>query len=453
MTVSAPASATYQQTGLSAVASGGSGTGAYSYSHGASTACTVNSTTGALTITSGTGTCSITATRAGDANYNPSSPSAPASVTISSAPITVKADTKSKEYGAADPELTYKVTAGSLVSGDSFTGSLARVAGENVGSYAITQGSLSAGSNYALTFVGANLTINARPVTVTADAKSKTYGDADPALTYTGTLHGTDSFTGSLTRVAGENVGSYAIQQGSLSAGSNYALTFVGANLTINARPVTVTADAKSKTYGDDDPALTYTGTLHGTDSFTGSLERVAGENVGSYAIQQGSLSAGSNYALTFVGANLTINARPVTVTADAKSKTYGDDDPALTYTGTLHGTDSFTGSLERVAGENVGSYAITAGLAERRQQLRADLRRGEPDDQCAAGDGDCRRQEQDVWRRRPGADLHGYAPRHGQLHGQPGARGRRERRQLRDHSGYVERRQQLHADLRRRPT
>ena len=50
VTVSAPASATYQQTGLSAVASGGSGTGAYSYSHGASTACTVNSTqTGALT--------------------------------------------------------------------------------------------------------------------------------------------------------------------------------------------------------------------------------------------------------------------------------------------------------------------------------------------------------------------------------------------------------------------
>ena len=324
MTVSAPASATYQQTGLSAVASGGSGTGAYSYSHGASTACTVNSTTGALTITSGTGTCSITATRAGDANYNPSSPSAPASVTISSAPITVKADTKSKEYGAADPELTYKVTAGSLVSGDSFTGSLARV--------------------------------------------------------------------------AGESVGSYAIQQGTLSAGSNYTLTFVPANLTINARPVTVTADAKSKTYGDDDPALTYTGTLHGTDSFTGNLTREAGENVGSYAIQQGTLSAGSNYTLTFVPANLTINARPVTVTADAKSKTYGDDDPALTYTGTLHGTDSFTGSLERVAGENVGSYAIQSGHVERRQQLRADLRRGEPDDQCTAGDGDRRRQEQDIW-------------------------------------------------------
>ena len=99
------------------------------------------------------------------------------------------------------------------------------------------------------------------------------------------------------------------------------------------------------------------------------------------YAINQGTLSAGSNYTLTFVGANLTISARPVTVTADAKSKTYGDADPALTYTGALHGTDSFTGSLARATGEDVGSLRDQAGHAERRQQLRADLRRREPDD------------------------------------------------------------------------
>ena len=121
--------------------------------------------------------------------------------------------------------------------------------------------------------------------------------------------------------MSGENVGDYAINQGTLSAGSNYALTFVAANLTITARPVTVTADAKTKVYGDDDPALTYSGTLHGTDTLAGSLDRVSGENVGDYAINQGTLSAGSNYTLTFVAANLTITARPVTVTADAKTK------------------------------------------------------------------------------------------------------------------------------------
>ena len=117
-------------------------------------------------------------------------------------------------------------------------------------------------------------------------------------------------------------------------------------------------------------------------DSFTRQPERVAGENVGSYAIA-GHAGAGSNYALTFVGANLTINARAITVTADAKSKTYGDDDPTLTYqiSGYAAGTDSFTGSLA-VWPARTSAATRSAGHAERQQQLRADLRRGEPDDQ-----------------------------------------------------------------------
>jgi hypothetical protein len=125
--------------------------------------------------------------------------------------------------------------------------------------------------------VGANLSITARAITVTADSKTKTYGGADPALTYqvtTGSLVAGDSFSGSLTRLAGEDVGSYAIQQGSLALGGNYTLSFVGANLSITARAITVTADSKTKTYGGADPALTYqvtTGSLVGGDSFSGS--------------------------------------------------------------------------------------------------------------------------------------------------------------------------------------
>ncbi len=294
-----------------------------------------------------------------------------ANLTISARAVTVTADALSKTYGAADPALTYKVTAGSLVTGDAFTGALSRVAGENVGAYAITQGTLALSSNYSLTYVGANLTISARAVTVTADALSKTYGNADPALTYkvtAGSLVSGDAFSGALSRVAGENVGAYAITQGTLVLSSNYTLTYVGANLTINARAVTVTADALSKTYGAADPALTYkvtAGALVSGDAFSGALTRVVGENVGSYAITQGTLALSSNYSLTYVGANLTITARAVTVTADALSKTYGAADPALTYkvtAGSLVTGDAFTGSLSRVAGENVGSYAITQG-------------------------------------------------------------------------------------------
>jgi len=55
--------------------------------------------------------------------------------------------------------LTYKVTSGSLESGDSFSGALTRAPGETVGSYTITQGTLTAGGNYALTFVASTLKI------------------------------------------------------------------------------------------------------------------------------------------------------------------------------------------------------------------------------------------------------------------------------------------------------
>ncbi len=56
--------------------------------------------------------------------------------------MTVTADPQTKTYGEADPALTYQITSGALVNGDSFTGGLVRAPGENVGSYAISQGTL-----------------------------------------------------------------------------------------------------------------------------------------------------------------------------------------------------------------------------------------------------------------------------------------------------------------------
>src|SRR5262249_53973908 len=118
------------------------------------------------------------------------------------------------------------------------------------------------GNNYSITFSNASSgVISIRPITVTADALTKTYGNADPAFTYqitNGSLVNGDAITGAMTRVAGENVGTYAIQRGALTAGSNYDLTFVSANLTISARSITVTANSQTKEYGSTDPALTY---------------------------------------------------------------------------------------------------------------------------------------------------------------------------------------------------
>ncbi|GAC1045481.1 MBG domain-containing protein [Rhizobium sp. No.120] len=293
-----------------------------------------------------------------------------ANLTVTPRALTVTADALSRAYGDANPTLTY--TTSGLVNNDTLAGSLSTSAGQysDVGAYAIAQGTL-ANANYAISYMGANLTVTPRALTVTADALSKIYGDANPMLTYTATgLVNGDTLSGSLATTAAQyaNVGSYAIT-GSFSASSNYALTYVGANLSVNRRALTVTADTLSKTYGDANPALTYTvggaGLING-DMLSGSLSTTAGQysNVGSYAIT-GSFSASSNYALTYVGANLNVNRRALTVTAGAKSKTYGDANPTLTYaaTGLLNG-DTLSGSLSTTAGQysDVGAYAITQG-------------------------------------------------------------------------------------------
>ena len=78
------------------------------------------------------------------------------------------------------------------------------------------------------------LEITARTVTVVADGKIKDTEKKDPKLTYTVSgLLGSDSLTGELTRQTGELPGTYAILQGTLKAGDNYRIHYIGAYLTI----------------------------------------------------------------------------------------------------------------------------------------------------------------------------------------------------------------------------
>ncbi|HIE1731321.1 TPA: two-partner secretion system adhesin CdrA [Pseudomonas aeruginosa] len=305
---------------------------------------------------------------------------------ITPAQLNVIADAKTKVYGDLDPALTYQVsglkrgdTAGAVLNG----GSLSRVAGENVGVYGINQGGLGlVSSNYTLNYQGNNLTITKALLNVIADAKTKVYGDADPALTYqvsglkNGDTAGAVLNGGSLSRVAGENVGVYGINQGGLGLlSANYDLSYQGNNLTITKALLNVIADAKTKVYGDADPSLTYqvsglkNGDTAGAVLNGGSLSRVAGENVGVYGINQGDLALNSgNYDLSYQGNNLTITKALLNVIADAKTKVYGDADPALTYqvsglkNGDTAGAVLNGGGLVRVSGENVGNYAIQQG-------------------------------------------------------------------------------------------
>ena len=110
--------------------------------------------------------------------------------------------------------------------------------------------------------------IEQRPLTVVPDAdQSKTFGAADPVFAYShsGAADGeTPSFTGALSRVAGEDVGAYEIQIGTLALGaergfqaSNYTLTFTsGVTFAVTAK------GADTFTVGSVGP-FEYDGTAH----------------------------------------------------------------------------------------------------------------------------------------------------------------------------------------------
>lgn len=79
-------------------------------------------------------------------------------------------------------------------------------------------------------------------------------------------------------------------------------------NVSIGKKTVTVTADAKTITLGENDPELTYsvTGLITG-ETLSGALTRAEGIEAGEYDILQGTLSGGNNYQINYVGAKLTI--------------------------------------------------------------------------------------------------------------------------------------------------
>jgi len=137
-----------------------------------------------------------------------------------------------------------------------------------------------------------------------------------------------DSFSGVLGRESGENVGNYALNLGTLSAGANYNISFVTADFYISTKDITVTIDAnQTKVYGTSDPVFTFevNPELIAGDLFSGLVEREAGENVGTYAIQIGTLSAGANYNMSFIGADFTITkASPVISWSNPENIYYG---------------------------------------------------------------------------------------------------------------------------------
>ena len=226
---------------------------------------------------------------------------------------------------------------------------------------------------YASTTNYATVTITPRPLSVTAEAKGKVYGEADPALTYTadGIVPGETPLSGALSREAGENSGTYAIGQGTLAASANYALSFTGAEFTIHKATMPGT-DLISWNVSGDAARFVYDGAEHSV-ALTGLPEGVTATYEGNCATDAGEYTATAhlvydtaNYEAIPDPAPLAwgIDKRPLAVVAEAKGKVYGEADPALTYTadGIVPGETPLNGALTREAGENAGTYAIGQG-------------------------------------------------------------------------------------------
>jgi len=134
--------------------------------------------------------------------------------------------------------------------------------------------------------------------------------------------------TGTSTQTADSNFTVTATDMKKCSASYNFTLK-------LSQIPIKVTVLAsQGKVYGENDPVLTFKtipNLLQG-DSFTGTLGRSPGENVGTYAIDLGTLSAGSKYLIDFAGADFSITKANQNIIWDQTS-TLGCDKPTAAVT------------------------------------------------------------------------------------------------------------------------
>lgn len=304
---------------------------------------------------------------------------------ITKAPLTITADDLEKVYGSANPSptATYTGFEGSDNEGDLDVGvTLVVVANalSDVGNHVITAFGAS-DANYVITHENGNLEVTPFTLVADASASDKVYDgstSATASVSPTGMLFG-DTVTATHTSAefdtanvgAGKEVTLFGVSLAGVDAG-NYTIDDTAtAYASITERSIEVSADEGTKVYGASDPTLTYSitsGSLADGDSFSGELDRESGEDVGVYAIDQGTLDAGTNYTLSFTGNNFSITPAPLTVTANDETKVYLDPLPSFsaTYTGFVNGDDEgdldSTPSFATTADESssTGDYPIT---------------------------------------------------------------------------------------------
>ena len=293
-------------------------------------------------------------------------------LTITAAPLTVTAQAASREYGAANPALTFNYSGWKNSETDAVltkkpTATTTATAASPAGQYDITVSGGEA-QNYTFNYVSAKLTVTKAPLKVKADDKTRAEGEDNPALTvtYTGFKNSeTEAVldtkpTVSTTATKSSAPGTYSI---TVSGGSakNYELSYENGTLTVTAGSLTLTAKSYTRVYGEENPTFEFdksgTATLKGTPAITCSATKASPVGTYDIVIAKGSVE---NENVTYVNGKLTITAAELTVTANDASREYGDENPELTvkYSGFKNNED------EKVLGSPLPTATTSATKA-----------------------------------------------------------------------------------------
>jgi hypothetical protein len=289
---------------------------------------------------------------------------------ITPAPLTITADSKSKPYGAPLPALT--VSYSGLVNGDTPatfnnagntapTISTTATASSHVAGnpYPITASGAVDG-DYSISYVAGTLTVTPVALTITADSKMKAYGAGLPPLTvsYSGLVNGDTPATFNTapntaptittTATASSHVaGSPYTITASGAADSDYTISYVGGQLSVTPVALLITASSPSVTYGDGVPTITagYTGLVNGDSAATFSSSPNTAPTCNTTYTQGSTVDGGpystsctgaadTDYTISYAGGAVTVNKKQLTVTAPSyPNLAYGQPMPDLTPT------------------------------------------------------------------------------------------------------------------------
>ena len=263
--------------------------------------------------------------------------------------------------------------------------------------------------NYDIAYQNGKLTVDARDLTITASDTTKTYGDT---VTFDGTTPSIDfSVVGlvnsdtvdsiTLTSTGAAATATVAgspydiVPSAAVGTGlGNYDIAYQNGKLTVDARDLTITASDTTKTYGD---TVTFDGTTPSIDfSVVGlvnsdTVDSITLTSTGAAAtatvagspydiVPSAAVGTGlGNYDIAYQNGKLTVDARDLTITADAIpstaaidhfSRPFGYANPpfSVRYVGLVNGeTPSVLGGTlgfitPATSASLMGSYSVTPG-------------------------------------------------------------------------------------------